>query len=111
VLALSVEARAIKTRNPWLPLPTAPPLPIPERSDDPAYFLHSPSGAGGTYINANFLFLARCAGLGPRQLAEIAAQGFRSSFLDTTAKRKHEEAVWAALVEWEAAGGAATAAA
>lgn len=73
-------------------------------SDDPAYFFHADSGGG--YVNANYTYLANVAGLSASQLAQLAAAGFRASFLDDVAKRQHIAAVAAALEEWEAAAGA-----
>lgn len=69
-------------------------------SDDPSYF--------GGWVNANFAYLARAAGLSPAQLAALAAASFAASFaLDPAAKERHIAEVASALREHEAeaAGG------
>lgn len=69
--------------------------PVTVNSDDPAYF--------GGYVCANYAYLARVAGLNAPQLAELAANSFRASFLlDAAAKERHCADVAAALREWQA---------
>lgn len=52
---------------------------------------------------ANYAYLARVAGLNAPQLAELAANSFRASFLlDAAAKERHCAEVAAALREWQA---------
>ncbi|GBF93439.1 adenosine deaminase [Raphidocelis subcapitata] len=61
-------------------------------SDDPAYF--------GSYIDGNYEWVARVAGLGPEQLAQLAAASFEASFLPKERKAEHVASVWAALNGW-----------
>lgn len=63
-------------------------------SDDPAYF--------GGYICDNYRFVAALSGLGPRQLADLAAASFRASFLPEEAKSAHLAEVEAVLRAWQA---------
>lgn len=59
----------------------------------------------GGYVCANYAYLARVAGLDAPQLAALAANSFRASFLlDATAKERHCADVAAALREWQARG-------
>ncbi|PSC76844.1 adenosine deaminase [Micractinium conductrix] len=67
-------------------------LALTVNSDDPAYL--------GGYVCANYAYLARVAGLGPRHLARLAASSFQASFLDPAAKQGHVEAVHQALDAW-----------
>ena len=76
---------------------TATDLVLTVNSDDPAYF--------GGWVNANYSYLARAAGLSAAQLAALAANSFAASFaLDPAAKARHAESVAAALREYEASG-------
>jgi adenine deaminase len=54
-------------------------------SDDPAYF--------GGYLAENYRAVADALALTPLQIATLAANGFRASFLDEDARRGHEAAV------------------
>lgn len=57
----------------------------------------------GGYVCANYAYLARVAGLTPAQLAALAANSFRASFLlDAAAKQRHCADVAAVLHEWQA---------
>jgi adenosine deaminase len=50
-------------------------------SDDPAYF--------GGYINENFQAVQQALGLSREEITTLAANGFRASFIDDAAKRRH----------------------
>lgn len=59
----------------------------------------------GGYVCANYAYLARVAGLDAPQLAALAANSFRASFLlDAAAKERHCADVAATLREWQARG-------
>ena len=60
----------------------------------------------GGYVCANYAYLARVAGLNPAQLAALAANSFRASFLlDAATKQRHCADVAAVLHEWQAQEG------
>ncbi|PRW60100.1 adenosine deaminase [Chlorella sorokiniana] len=74
-------------------------VPVTVNSDDPAYF--------GGYVCANYAYLAQVAGLDAPQLAALAANSFRASFLlDAAAKERHCADVAVALREWQAGAAA-----
>jgi adenosine deaminase len=62
-------------------------------SDDPAYL--------GGYINKNFAYVAQIAGLGPGELAELAKNSFRASFISEDQKKLFMDEVDAALQDWQ----------
>lgn len=72
-------------------------LALTVNSDDPAYF--------GGYISANYKFIAAMAGLGPQQLADLAAASFKASFLPRREMTAWLEEVEHALQAWEQAQG------
>ena len=88
---------------------------VPSKHAHSARHLHSPIASSpchcpappqayfGGYVCANYAYLARVAGLNAPQLAELAANSFRASFLlDAAAKERHCAEVAAALREWQA---------
>ncbi|MDJ0973541.1 MAG: adenosine deaminase [Planctomycetota bacterium] len=61
-------------------------------SDDPAYF--------GGYVNANYQAVAEGLGFGTEDLAELARNSFRASWLDDDAKARHLADVDAYVERW-----------
>ena len=61
-------------------------------SDDPAYF--------GGYVNANYEAIASGLGLGTDELADLAKNSFRASWLDDDAKARHIAAIDDYVAGW-----------
>jgi hypothetical protein len=54
-----------------------------------------------SYVNGNYEWVARVAGLGPDDLAALAVNSFEASFLPPERKAAHVAEVKHALVEWK----------
>jgi adenosine deaminase len=67
-------------------------IPVTINSDDPAYF--------GAYVNANYEFIAGIAGLGPVELAHLARNSFKASFIPATAKQQAYQKIEEVLLQW-----------
>lgn len=63
-------------------------------SDDPAYM--------GSYINANYAYMRRVAGLDSKGLAALADASFRASFLPGPLRQAFRAEVARVLQDWEA---------
>ncbi|GBF93438.1 adenosine deaminase [Raphidocelis subcapitata] len=63
------------------------------------------SGIAHCYVDGNYEWVARVAGLGPEQLAQLAAASFEASFLPKERKKAHVAAVWGAFDAWRAEEG------